>query len=50
MILDWQSLQGKLKQDEALDNFERAVADLEAARDDMYKWMWWSAWFDQRKN
>ena len=50
MILDWQSLQGKLKHDEALDNFERAVADLEAARDDMYKWMWWAAWYDARKN
>jgi len=41
MIPDWHWLQGRLEQDAALDKFEKSIEDLEKARDEWYKAVWW---------
>ena len=50
MILDWQSILGKIRQDEALDDFERAAKELEEARDEWYKAVYWANFASMHRN
>jgi hypothetical protein len=40
--MDWNWIQGRMEQDEALDKLDKAVSEWEAARERFYSMMYWA--------